>query len=652
MLDVIRFTDLLNSLAVDLDIDNYTLEYCRRRLNAEGASFLCVTLPAFSKHVLRCIEIGCFNRPEVPESQWSSFNVRKWDRIPPVFGVQLRRIFSRRGFLKKDPSAQALLAIRQFCEYLYKLALGFTPQQELQALEKYKSNENEVGKTVDDSFVDSVRAFAARNYFNDIDSYDQIIRQARPRDTSGAYAQSRELSRATKMRHEVYRRSVIATHALPMARHALPGHIKPSNGRVARRWLQQLPVVRGRFANNRCEVLFVPKDSRGPRVISKEPLAQLRFQMSFFDYMTSFLQRKTRRRILFDDQSVHRELARIGSNDGSWATMDLKDASDMVPYSVALAIFRHTPLRLFLDFRSEKALLPISGETVRLKKLSGMGSGLTFPTMALIIHAAVSYEIARTFRISEKKAMSLCYVYGDDLIVPTAYASVVESALIKVGLKLNKDKSFMRGPFRESCGADFLRGENVTPVRLRLASANLPSRRRVTHFGGIPLFRRRDAGVIVQLVRHANELDVNHLVHTAELFYSVAEARNQLGSSLPFIRYGSGVLGRIAVSDFHILSQPAGLRDHMFVPNTVSAELLLRPSRVRKQGHRAHDILKTYVEKLGQMDTCHEYEPFTGIGTRKKGHIISSLGCNVRRLAIAGSTDFPKYLPSIRRSFD
>jgi hypothetical protein len=55
-------------------------------------------------------------------------------------------------------------------------------------------------------------------------------------------------------------------------------------------------------------------------------------------------------------------------------------------------------------------------------------------------------------------------VFGDDIIVKKeAYAFLVRS-LTKLGFKVNDDKSFNTGPFRESCGYDWYNGHFVRGV--------------------------------------------------------------------------------------------------------------------------------------------------------------------------------------------
>jgi hypothetical protein len=101
-----------------------------------------------------------------------------------------------------------------------------------------------------------------------------------------------------------------------------------------------------------------------------------------------------------------------------------------------------------------------------------MGSALCFPVEAMvfttIIFAAIAYE--RRVPLDRKLILSFrnkVRVYGDDIIVPVEYVLRVIQFLEAFGLKVNKDKSFWNGKFRESCGGDYYDGEWVTPIRLR-----------------------------------------------------------------------------------------------------------------------------------------------------------------------------------------
>jgi hypothetical protein len=90
-----------------------------------------------------------------------------------------------------------------------------------------------------------------------------------------------------------------------------------------------------------------------------------------------------------------------------------------------------------------------------------MGSSLCFPILALSIWAIL------TAAAPDRDTREGILVYGDDVIVPASFAVDAMEQLESFGLKINHDKSYTSGLFRESCGTDAFKGVNVTPVRLR-----------------------------------------------------------------------------------------------------------------------------------------------------------------------------------------
>jgi len=202
-----------------------------------------------------------------------------------------------------------------------------------------------------------------------------------------------------------------------------------------------------------------------------------------------------------------------------YATIDLSKASDSVSVHVIRMLVKYIPaLRWFIVHRSEYVSVD-NGEkqSYYLNKVAGMGSGLTFPLMSLLIHLVCSDAIATASRgtVSFKKAMRLVYVYGDDIIVPTKYYAVVVEGLQKVLLVPNKSKSFRNSHFRESCGGDYFNGEPVSPVRLKLQSCELESR-------GTNLYVDGNSATL-QIERHCRELVHNSMPLTANFWYELIE---------------------------------------------------------------------------------------------------------------------------------
>lgn len=210
-----------------------------------------------------------------------------------------------------------------------------------------------------------------------------------------------------------------------------------------------------RFVNG--NVLFtVPKNSDIDRVACKEPDLNMFLQKGLGNQI-----RKSLRLVGIDlnDQSINQELARIGAEFGHLMTLDLSSASDSVTTEL---VRRLLPLNWFyyLDlFRSH--VTDVDGIIHRNEMFSSMGNGFTFELESLLFYAitrATAYFCGVKGRLS---------VYGDDIIAPSALGQDLVSALAFCGFKVNESKSFMDGPFRESCGAHWHGRTDVTPFYLR-----------------------------------------------------------------------------------------------------------------------------------------------------------------------------------------
>lgn len=175
----------------------------------------------------------------------------------------------------------------------------------------------------------------------------------------------------------------------------------------------------------------------------------------------------------FSDQVPNQELARIGSEGGHLATLDLSDASDRVANWLVESLFEDFPLfsEAVEACRTRRVELP-SGEVKTLQKFASMGSALTFPIEAIVfssiaLAAVLAHQGSSPTRQSLKRLEGVVRVYGDDIIVPADCAETVISWLWAFGFKVNEDKSFWNGDFRESCGKEYWRGHDVSVVKFR-----------------------------------------------------------------------------------------------------------------------------------------------------------------------------------------
>jgi hypothetical protein len=200
-------------------------------------------------------------------------------------------------------------------------------------------------------------------------------------------------------------------------------------------------------------IALVPKSWKTYRTIAKEPTHSLPFQLA----LDGFLKTKLRKwGIDLSSQHKNQELARLGSIDGSWATIDLEMASDTLSLNAVAWMLPPEWYKLFLSFRSSCYSAPWGDGSYA--KFSSMGNGYTFTLETLIFTAACRAVGARQ-----------CAVYGDDIVVESVYTTSVVKLLSFLGFRTNATKTFCHpdSRFRESCGCDYYRGQYITPFYLR-----------------------------------------------------------------------------------------------------------------------------------------------------------------------------------------
>jgi hypothetical protein len=212
-------------------------------------------------------------------------------------------------------------------------------------------------------------------------------------------------------------------------------------------------------------LIAVPKDARGPRLICVHPTESIWIQEGLRDQLETSITRRfihpwnwPKGQVHFDDQTPNGRLALQASMDRTYATLDLKEASDRLSDTLVRELFG-SHYRWFGSCRAQKADIPVLDRTVEISCYAPMGNATTFPVQSLVfwaLCASTLEAIGCTDRL---------LVFGDDIIVPSAHAPLVIEVLEQFGLRVNRTKSFYKGAFRESCGVDAFNGINVTPTR-------------------------------------------------------------------------------------------------------------------------------------------------------------------------------------------
>lgn len=222
--------------------------------------------------------------------------------------------------------------------------------------------------------------------------------------------------------------------------------------------IRDLNLVRGsRFTT-------VDKQWDTDRGICIEPSVNVFYQLGIGKVITRALSRAGLDKK--SSQVAHRSLARLGSLTGAVATIDLSNASDTISEILIKLLLPHDWWTLLASVRCTHSL--VKGRWVRLEKFSSMGNGFTFELETLVFYT-LAKTVAELEGIREDPFTPGLTIsaYGDDIIVPSSIASSMISSLKFFGFTINETKSFVKGPFRESCGGDYFRGFDVRPFYLK-----------------------------------------------------------------------------------------------------------------------------------------------------------------------------------------
>ena len=206
----------------------------------------------------------------------------------------------------------------------------------------------------------------------------------------------------------------------------------------------------------------VPKKARFGRTIGKNPSVN-NFGQKGLDKVLRHLLRRCLRLDL-SDQMPNCALAYDGSLPGQadpYVTLDVKGASNSVLTQLIRSVTPPRWFKLMNALRSTHWTSPDGKLSQPYEMYVGMGNGYCFPLESLLFAAICIAAYKYTGSPPDYR------VYGDDIIVRQSHALLVKEILTACGFQLNVQKSYVFGPFRESCGANWYGGEGVTPGYLK-----------------------------------------------------------------------------------------------------------------------------------------------------------------------------------------
>jgi len=501
-------------------------EYITRRVENEKLSFMTIALPNFCKDFERSLSRGF-----VDSTVFDGYV--KTGCLPRFLSGFTSQIFDRTsGTLLDAPDHGCIFAVRQITLLCGKMNLPCSDARVDRALDGYIECEQEVSR------ADALRSYAEIEAFR-----------------SASVLMFRDI--LIEMDRKVYYSEVVPKHGPGTTEDGTRGNAKYRHLTWTDRLEEYLLCGEFLFPSWRhydadsvdfldpgseipVRVITVPKTLKTPRIIAVEPVWMQFVQQAVLEPLVSLLESNylVKDFIGFTKQEPNQVLAREGSLNGELATLDLSEASDRVSNQLVLELLGSVPTfsGLVQACRSTHADVPDRG-IIPLVKFASMGSALCFPIEAMVFLTVVMMGIAKSENVPLTRKFLAKHrgqvrVYGDDLIVPVDSVQSVIESLETYGFKVNSNKSFWTGKFRESCGKEYYDGTDVSIVRLR---RELPA-------------SRTDVSELISAVSMGNQLTQLGLVDTAEYVFGLVERF----IPLPKVLDTSPVLGR-HVSSIHDL---------------------------------------------------------------------------------------------------
>ncbi len=463
-----------------------------RRVEHEGLSFLMITLPNFCADFERSLAEG-----KVTDDMFAGFG--RHGALPRFLGGLLRRVFNTGdGTLLDDPDVNAIYFIRQVCLISKKIEHPCSDARVSEAWRRFVQTNDEVRQwetDLNDVFrsrwdsdtstyevgpqwagstppqMHSFREVATLAWNETVFPPDLFRPESLvPRHGPGATAE--RVSANRKYEQTVWHRRL--EPYFPLDLFGVPSWNFTEE-------LEKYTVVTPELETP-VRVVQVPKTLKTPRIIAIEPVCMQYTQQALLEVVVPLLEtsRAFAGALGFTDQTVNQKLALASSADGRLATIDLKDASDRVSAQLVFEMLAHVPLFRDALFacRSIRADVPEHG-VIPLYRFASMGSAMCFPVEAMVFYTIVVSAIARSMgtRLTPKLLREISgsvRIYGDDIIVPVEYVQQVKSELEWFNLRVNANKTFGTGKFRESCGMDAYGGTDVTPRYQRQALPTSP----------------------------------------------------------------------------------------------------------------------------------------------------------------------------------
>lgn len=481
-------------------------------VDARGLKFLTIDLPELGKHFERCLSNSLYVPSRLPGSRPVAGKV---GLIPRLFSGIYLRVFDEFGALRVDLDIHAIACLRQLFLMAKKTKLECEDARKWQAISEFFGIDRGLRRPSLDWEADDLGAFDSDHLHlgdHQIDRSDPrqpVLPGLVPEVADQLGPDSIEWGHICSIQSvcDIVASTLGVFNPLEWRTKHGPGAV--ADGRKGESkydfpyWPSKLDAVfplpdfayanyglwaddtttqdgtrkgfRHLFGEPPSRLLAVPKTQKGPRLIAAEPSCYQWCQQSIKDFLAGRIgSTPIASSVRFRTQLANQKLAQRASHDGRAATIDLSSASDRVSCWIVERAFRRNQslLRALHASRTRwvsQLIDDLSPRYYVLKKFATMGSACTFPVQTIlftcIVVGSVLYARRLTPNIRNIRMISReVQVFGDDIIAPSTDVEPVLAALIHFGFKVNANKTFVTGRFRESCGVDAYGGVNVTPT--------------------------------------------------------------------------------------------------------------------------------------------------------------------------------------------
>lgn len=452
-----------------LPLHNEDLQLTLARVSSEGASFIRVTLPQFGKALDQGLVSGRLLCP-------AGFALKRGTMLPRYLYSVISRVWDPdTALLKSDACESSIQFLRQWTLLDSKLFNEPTEQQKTKAVSEFKDRMNQLRKKRVQ--IDHPVLTLAKNVIGIVLrrlDLEAIV----PGHGPGSVAEG--LDREHRWEFDTWPAK---------AEREYPYHMY---GAVSIRAILErgkgIPLTHKSVT--RC--CLVPKDFKGPRLISAESAATQYLQQGQMKKMMQYFDRNRliRQSMRLNDQTFNQRKAEAAYADDQ-VTLDLSNASDTISVPLFWYLFSEVPAlrRKLMSTRSD--YLRFEDDLIKITAFAPMGSATCFPVESIIfwslsmasvmmtssVRTNHSWKRSRPGRKSGpdpmlssrnlRNAAEKVAVFGDDIIVPSNALQPLLGTLIEVGCSPNMSKTCWETPFRESCGTEWFRSRDVTIVRNR-----------------------------------------------------------------------------------------------------------------------------------------------------------------------------------------